>query len=95
MEEKDCVLYLHTALAPKQPLGAAIGYALVVQSEDINAQPVFKADAIKLVTTFRAQLPDDEISNREGAENSDWTRIKCDVCMFKAQESKKFWWCCC
>ena len=52
-KEKDCVLYLHTTLAPKQPLGAAIGSALVVQSEDINAQPVFKADAIKFVTTFR------------------------------------------
>ena len=28
-KEKDCVLYLHTTLAPKQLLGAAIGSALV------------------------------------------------------------------
>ena len=42
------------------------------------------------MTTFRVQLPNDEISNREGAENSDWKGIKCDVCMNKAQESNKF-----
>ena len=27
-----------------------------------------------------------EISNREGAENSDWKRKKCNTCMNKAQE---------
>ena len=42
------------------------------------------------MTTFQVQLPNDEISNREGAENSDWKGIKCDVCMNKAQESNKF-----
>ncbi|MCO5572303.1 hypothetical protein L7F22_026056 [Adiantum nelumboides] len=67
---KDCALFLVTALAPKQAPGSATGSSLVdieqffatailpeLQCEDVNAQPVLKADAIKFVTTFRAQLP--------------------------------------
>lgn len=67
---KDCALFLVTALAPKQSPGAATGSSLVdieqlfasailpeLQCEDVNSQPVLKADAIKFVTTFRVQLP--------------------------------------
>ena len=32
----------------------------------------------------------DEISNKEGAENSDWKGEKCNACMNKAQEGNKF-----
>ncbi|KAH7316301.1 hypothetical protein KP509_21G087100 [Ceratopteris richardii] len=69
-KSKDCALFLVTALAPKQIPGSATGSSLVdidqffatailpeLQCEDVNSQPILKADAIKFVTTFRVQLP--------------------------------------
>lgn len=65
-KEKDCAIYLVIALSPKQPPGSSLvdieqffASAILpeLQVQDVNSQPVLKADAIKFVTTFRSQLP--------------------------------------
>ncbi|KAJ7514727.1 hypothetical protein O6H91_23G056900 [Diphasiastrum complanatum] len=69
-KEKDCAIYLVVSLAPRQVTGGATGTDLVnveqffvsqivpeLQSQDINDQPLLKADALKFVTTFRSQIP--------------------------------------
>eukprot|EP00850_Spirogloea_muscicola_P008170 SM000043S15798 [mRNA] locus=s43:232850:238627:+ [translate_table: standard] len=71
-KEKDCAIYLVVALAVKQKTiaqGAVATNNLVnigdffqlqifpeLQAQDVNNQPVLKADALKFLTTFRSQI---------------------------------------
>jgi len=67
---KDCAIYLVISLSTKQTAGISVSTVLInfehfvltmimpeLQSKDVNAQPLFKADALKFLTTFRYQIP--------------------------------------
>ncbi|CAM6129189.1 unnamed protein product [Calypogeia fissa] len=67
---KDCAIYLVVSLAPRQSGGGSVGSDFVnvdqfftaqvvpeLQSQDVDSQPLLKADALKFVTTFRSQVP--------------------------------------
>lgn len=69
-KEKDCAIYLVVSLSTKQTAGVSVSTDLInfeqfiltmimpeLQSEDVNAQPLLKADALKFLTTFRYQIP--------------------------------------
>ena len=64
-KEKDCAIYLVVYLSTKQIAGVLVSTDLInfeqfiltmiflgLQSEDVNAQPLLKADALKCLTTF-------------------------------------------
>lgn len=69
-KEKDCAIYLVVSLSTKQTAGVSVSTELInfeqfiltmimpeLQIEDVNAQPLLKADALKFLTTFRYQIP--------------------------------------
>ena len=66
-KEKDCAIYLVVSLSTKQTVGVLVSINLInfeefiltmimpeLQSEDVNAQPLLKVDALKFLTTFRS-----------------------------------------
>lgn len=68
-KEKDCAIYLVVSLSTKQTAGVSVSTELInfeqfisnmimpeLQSEDVNAQPLLRADALKFLTTFRHQI---------------------------------------
>ncbi|XP_068667006.1 exportin-2-like [Aristolochia californica] len=68
-KQKDCAIYLVVSLATKKAGGGSASTDLVnvenfftsvivpeLQSPDVNALPMLKADALKFFTTFRAQI---------------------------------------
>ncbi|ERN11678.1 exportin-2 [Amborella trichopoda] len=68
-KDKDCAIYLVTSLSVKQGLGKWVSSDLVdvpsffssfivpeLQSQDLNDQPILKADALKFFTTFIPQI---------------------------------------
>eukprot|EP00252_Welwitschia_mirabilis_P008441 TRINITY_DN2027_c0_g1_i1.p1 TRINITY_DN2027_c0_g1~~TRINITY_DN2027_c0_g1_i1.p1 ORF type:complete len:966 (-),score=126.84 TRINITY_DN2027_c0_g1_i1:393-3290(-) len=75
-KDKDCAIYLVVSLSPKQGAGATASSELInfeqfvlamilpeLQSENVNSQPILKADALKFLTTFRHQIPKASILN--------------------------------
>ena len=69
-KEKDYPIYLVVSLSTKQIARVLVSTGLInfeqfiltmivleLQSEDVNAQPLLKANALKFLTTFHSQIP--------------------------------------